>query len=52
MGIAYLCNIDEADEANIALDEDYGEWEWVEREKFQEYIDNKYVMDDLEGVVL
>ena len=52
VGISYLCNIDEADEANIVLDEDYGEWEWVEREKFQEYIANKYVLDDLKDIVL
>ena len=52
VGIAYLCSIEEADETNIILSEEYGEWEWVEREKFREYIENKYVLNDLEGVAL
>jgi ADP-ribose pyrophosphatase len=52
VGIAYLCSIEEEDEANIILSEEYGEWEWVERERFNYYIENKYVLDDLEGVAL
>lgn len=50
VGIAYLCNIDAEEEDNIILSEDYGEWEWVERDKFQYYIENRFVLDDLEGV--
>ena len=49
VGIAYLCSIEEADEANIVLPEDYGEWTWVMREDFPKYIDNQYVLQDLEG---
>lgn len=52
VGIAYLCEIDDEDEANIVLTEEYGEWEWVEREKFAYYIENKYVLNDLKEVAL
>ncbi len=50
VGIAYICSI--KDDSSIVLGEDYGEWEWVERNQFPEYIENKYVMNDLEGVEL
>lgn len=49
VGIAYLCSIKEEDEANIVLSEDYGEWTWVSREQFADYIENQYVLEDLEG---
>lgn len=49
VGIAYLCTIKEEDEPNIVLPEDYGEWEWVSRDEFANYIDNQYVLQDLEG---
>ena len=49
VGIAYLCSIKEADEENIVLPEDYGEWTWVERDDFPKYIENQYVLQDLEG---
>lgn len=49
VGIAYLCSIKEEDEANIVLSEDYGEWTWVKREQFADYIENQYVLEDLEG---
>ena len=49
VGIAYLCSIREADEANIVLPEDYGEWAWVVRDDFTKYIENQYVLQDLEG---
>lgn len=52
VGIAYICSLDEGDEDNIALSEEYVEYEWVERAKFPEYIDNRFVLDDLEGVEL
>lgn len=52
VGIAYLCSIEEADEENIVLPEDCGEWAWVKREEFPKYIDNQYVLQDLEGKVL
>ncbi len=52
VGIAYVCNIDSDDENNIVLTEDYGEWEWVERDRFPYYIENRYVLADLEGVEL
>ena len=52
VGIAYQCSIDEAEEDNIVLSEEYGGWEWVKKEDFGLYIDNQYVLRDLEGVEL
>jgi nucleoside triphosphatase len=52
VGIAYLCSIKEEDEPNIVLSEEYGEWKWVPREQFPDYIENQYVLKDLEGKVL
>lgn len=49
VGIAYICSIAEADEANIVLSEDFGEWIWVTRDEFPCYIENQYVLQDLEG---
>ena len=49
VGIAYLCSIKEEDEANIILTEDYGEWAWVSRDEFPDYIENQYVLQDLKG---
>ena len=50
VGIAYLCSLEE--DGSIVLGEEYVEWEWVEREQFASYIENKYVLDDIEGVEL
>ncbi len=50
MGIAYICSLE--DDSSIILGEEYGEWEWVERDQFPEYIENKYVLNDLEGLEL
>ena len=52
VGIAYLCSIEEEDEENIVLPEEYGEWKWISREEFPDYIDNVYVLSDLEGKLL
>ena len=52
VGIAYLCSIKDEDEANIVLPEDYGEWAWVARDEFPFYIENQYVLQDLEGKAL
>lgn len=49
VGIAYICSIAEADEANIVLSEDFGEWIWVTRDEIPCYIENQYVLQDLEG---
>lgn len=51
VGITYLCSIGEAAES-IMLSEDYGETSWVTREEFGNYIENRYVLKDLEGVEL
>lgn len=51
IGIAFLCSMEE-DDSNITLTEEYGEWQWVTREEFEEYISNQYVLDDLIGVEL
>ena len=50
IGIAYICSIE--DEGNIVLGEEYDGWEWVEKERFPDYIDNRYVLKDLEGAGL
>ena len=50
VGIAYICSLE--DDSSIILGEEYGEWEWVERDQFPEYIENKYVLNDLEGLDL
>ena len=52
VGIAYICSIAEADEANIVLSEEFGEWIWVTREEIPEYTENQYVLKDLEGKAL
>ena len=52
VGIAYICSIADADEANIVLSEEFGEWIWVTREEIPEYIENQYVLKDLEGKAL
>ena len=50
VGIAYICSLE--DDSSIILGEEYGEWEWVERDQFPEYIENKYVLHDLDGLAL
>ena len=50
VGIAYICSLE--DDSSIILGEEYGGWEWVERDQFPEYIENKYVLNDLEGLEL
>ncbi len=52
VGIAYICSIPEEEEENIVLPEEYGEYEWVTREQFPEYIENQYVLKDLEDKTL
>ena len=52
VGIAYICSIAAADEANIVLSEEFGEWIWVTRAEIPEYIENQYVLKDLEGKAL
>lgn len=52
VGIAYICSISEADEANIVLPEEFGEWIWVTREEIPQYIENQYVLHDLQGKAL
>jgi nucleoside triphosphatase len=52
VGIAYLCSIDGNDEDNIVLSEEYGELDWVEKDKVSDYVENIYVLKDLEGVAL
>ncbi len=50
VGISFLCEV--ADEESFTLNEDYGAYEWIEREQFDDYIENQYVRNDLEGVEL
>ncbi len=52
VGIAYLCSID-ADDANFVLPpEEFGGWEWITRDRFDYYIENRYVLKDLEHAEL
>lgn len=51
VGIAYLCHVD-SDDSNFVLPEEYGEYAWITREQFDYYIENRYVLKDLEGVEL
>lgn len=51
VGLAYVCSV-EADESSFVLHEEFGGWEWITREQFEEYIENRYVLKDLEGVEL
>lgn len=51
VGLAYVCSV-EADESAFVLHEEFGGWEWITRGQFEEYIENRYVLKDLEGVTL
>jgi nucleoside triphosphatase len=51
VGITYLCHTD-AEESQFVLTEEYGSCEWIVRDKFEYYIENNYVLKDLEGVEL
>lgn len=52
VGIAYICSIDEEEEHNIVLPEEYGEYEWVARNQFDHYIENQFVLQDLKDKAL
>ncbi len=52
VGIAYICSIPEEEEVNIVLPEEYGGLQWVTREEIPKYIENQYVLKDLEGKAL
>lgn len=47
LGIAYMCELNEYD--NFDLDEEIGEFAWVDRAEFEDYIDNTNVLKDLQG---
>ena len=51
IGIAYVCNTD-SDESQFVLTEEYGGFDWIKRDQFEYYIENSYVLKDLEGVEL
>ncbi|MDE7018025.1 MAG: NUDIX domain-containing protein [Lachnospiraceae bacterium] len=52
VGIAYICSIPEEEEGHIVLSEEYGEYEWVKREQFEDYIENQFVLQDIKGKTL
>ncbi len=52
VGIAYICSIPEEEEVNIVLPEEYGGLQWVTRDEIPQYIENQYVLKDLEGKAL
>ncbi len=47
VGIAYICSIQEAEEGDIVLPEEYGEYKWVTRDMFDHYIENQFLLKDL-----
>jgi hypothetical protein len=51
IGIAYICSIEETDD-HINLPEEFGEFAWISREEFSEYIENTYMLRDLEKAEL
>lgn len=51
VGIAYLCSV-ETEDTQFVVPEEFGDWEWIEREQFEEYIENRLVLKDLESVEL
>lgn len=51
VGIAYLLSIEE-DESHFILPEELGEWEWITRDRFDYYIENRYVLKNLESAQL
>lgn len=50
IGIAYICQV--ADEDEFVLAEDFGGYEWIKREQFDDYIENMYVLQDIKDVEL
>lgn len=50
VGVAYICAITDYD--NITLPEEIGEYAWVARDEFEDYIENINVLKDLDGKVL
>lgn len=51
VGIAYLCHVS-AEEDQFVVPEEFGEWEWIDREQFEYYIENRFVLNDLKNVTL
>ena len=52
IGIAYICSIEDEEEHNIVLPEEFGEYQWVTRAQIEEYIENQFVLQDLKGKAL
>ena len=52
IGIAYICSIQETEEGDIVLPEEYGEYKWVTRDMFEEYIENQFLLKDLRDKML
>lgn len=50
VGIAYICSVNEEDE--FSLGEEFGAYEWVKKEQFEDYIDNIFVLNDIKDVEL
>ena len=47
VGIAYICEI-ASDDSAFELPEEFGGFEWIGREQFDYYIENRFVLGDLE----
>ena len=46
LGIAYICSV--SDE-NFTLPEELGDFAWVDRTEFEDYIENMNLLNDLQG---
>ncbi len=47
LGLAFMCELEDYD--NFNLPEELGDFAWVHREEFEDYIDNINVLKDLQG---
>lgn len=50
VGVSFLCEVGDEEEFNLG--EDFGAYEWIKKEEFEDYIENQYVRNDIMGVEL
>lgn len=51
VGITYLCTT-EAEDDCYEVPEEYGGFEWIKREEFAYYIENRFILNDLQKAEL
>lgn len=49
LGLTYICSVEDGE---FILAEEFGGYEWISREEFEDYIENQYVLNDVQGVEL